>query len=160
MFINTPEIDDDDLFTRPPRSARRRIAPPPIDRTARRACRVCDLTYVVTLEYDGPPLCETCRADIDTTRGRVRRELDGNLIQGHALLATWDAVRAPQQAAWERMRAAEALPDYAERAARHRAAGNIYGQLLAAHAAYEQALAPLSVERDRLERALSVLEGL
>ena len=147
--------DNDELFTRPPRSARRA----PIAPTARRSCRACQSSYVVTLDDDGPPLCAPCRADIGATRGRVRAWLDGVLDQEQAALDAWDAARKPQQAAWEAIQDARDLPDYAARAARHRAAGNVYGRLLDAEAAYVQALERLGVERTRLEQALAAIES-
>ena len=131
----------------------RRAAP-----TARRSCRACQSSYVVALDYDGPPLCAPCRADMRATRTRVRAWLNGVLDQEQAALDTWDAARELQQAHWERIQDAHDLPDYAARAARHRAAGGVYGRLLDAEAAYVQALERLGVERRRLEQALEAID--
>ena len=132
--------------------------PAPVTLTGNRTCRVCSALYKVPLDYDGPPLCAPCRADIPATRARVRAWLDGVLDQEQAALDTWDAARELQQAHWERIQDARDLPDYAARSARHRAAGGVYGRLLDAEAAYVTALERLGVERQRLERALAVLE--
>lgn len=50
------------------------------------------------------------------------------------------------------------LIDYPARCAAHRAAGNIYGRLLEAEAAYIREVERLSVERARLESALEILD--
>jgi hypothetical protein len=119
----------------------------------RSACVVCGLRADVFL-------CRECAEQLETSKRRVLAWLNGNMDQANALLDTWDAAREPQQAAWEAIQAARDLPDYAARCARHRAAGNVYGKLLDAHAAYELALEPLNVERKRLDKALRILEGL
>lgn len=149
--MTTPDID-----WNAPRSARRM----PIVQQARRQCAACDLTYVVALDYDGPPLCDGCRADVGATRARIRRELDANIAQALAALDAWDAVREPRQAAWDAIQAAQDQSDYAARCARHRAAGNVYGQLLDAQATYERQVQALEAERGRLERAWEVVRGI
>jgi hypothetical protein len=127
---------------------------PPARRTIpRSACVVCGLRADVLL-------CRECAEQPEASKRRVLAWLNGNMDQANALLDTWDAARAPQQAAWEAIQDARDRPDFAARCARHRAAGNVYGKLLDAHAAYELALEPLDVERKRLEKALAILEDL
>lgn len=145
----------DDIFARPPRSARRRTPTPevPTGLVRRTACAACGLRADVLL-------CRECLEDVPATRARVQTWIGANDTQCTAAFDVWDTFCQKHLVEWERMRAAERLPDYAARCARHRAAGNVYGQLLVAHAAYEHALAPLSIERDRLERALQILGEL
>lgn len=132
-------------------------AMPRIDCTARRACRVCDLTYVVAIDYDGPPLCEDDRRDIAATRTRVRALLDVELAQEQAALDTWDAYRELNQKWWDRIQSVSGEPDYKLRCDIARREGNVYGKLLDAHAAFVAEVERLSVERARLEKALEVL---
>lgn len=116
-------------------------------------CAVCQLPADALL-------CRECLSDIPAARKRVLAWLNGNMDQANALLDDWDHVRAPRQAAWEAIQDARDLSDYAARCAKHRAAGNVYGKLLDAHAAYELALQPLDAERKRLEKAMEVIDGL
>lgn len=118
-----------------------------------RPCVVCQLPADVLL-------CRECADQPQASKTRVLTWLQANSAQALALLDRWDAIRAPQQAAWERIQDSQALSDYAARCARHRAAHNVYGVLLQALDDYEDALKPLDAERARLEKALSVLEGL
>src|SRR5512144_2849520 len=142
------QAGDDDLFTRPPRSARRQA---PIDTTARRTCVACTLTYVVPLDYAGPRLCDGCRSDIAATRALIRYQLDANIAPARAALDAWDRVREPQQAAWERVQdARETDPAFAQKAIAHQRAGNVYGKLLDAEDAYVRAVLALEAERQRL----------
>lgn len=155
MYVNSPEInqdDENDLFTRPPRSVRR-AAPAIQSRPPLNACLVCGLRADVLL-------CRECADQPEASKARVLAWLAANSDQAMAALDRWDAIREPQQAAWEKIQDARLQPDYARRCARHRAAGNVYGVLLDAQAAYELALAPLGVERARLEKALEVLEAM
>jgi hypothetical protein len=137
----------DDIFARPPRALARQmaLAKPPLN-----ACVVCGLRADVLL-------CRECAEQPEVSKARVLAWLNGNMDQANALLDTWDHIREPQQAAWEAIQDARLQPDFAARCARHRAAGNVYGKLLDAHAAYELALEPLNVERKRLEKALIFL---
>jgi hypothetical protein len=150
MTIQTAK--DDDIFARPPRSARR-AAPAPQSTPSRRRCVV-----------DGFPadvlLCRECLADVSAARIRARTWLNANLAQGRQIIAAFDALREANQACWDAIEQARSQPDFPAKCARHRAAGNIYAQLLDAHAAMLAGLAPLASERARLEKALSVLEGL
>jgi hypothetical protein len=86
--------------------------------------------------------------------------LGANVAAANVLLTEWDAVREPQQAAWDAIEAARLQPDFAARCARHRAAGNVYGRLLDAQARYITALQPLDIERARLEKALEIIDSL
>ena len=117
------------------------------------ACVVCGLRA-------GVLLCRECAEAPQKTRTIVRAWLDANITQGRAALAAWDAVRQPRQAAWDAIQAAREQSDYAARCARHRAAGNVYGQLLDAHDAYERQVAALEAERVRLEAAWKVVREL
>lgn len=132
-------------------------ATPRATQTTRRQCCVCGLTYVVSLDYDGPPLCEPCRSDIPAARARLQHLLDGVDDQEASAYATWQALCTKHLEYWERICAARKLPGFAEKAEKHRAAHNTYGVLLEAEAAYERATAALSEERARLERALEIL---
>lgn len=139
----------DDIFARPPRAlARQQQAKPMLNR-----CAVCQLPADVLL-------CRECADQPEVSKARVRKWLQANVAAANAALDAWDAVRVPQQAAWETIQDAQALPDYAARCARHRAAGNVYGVLLDAEKAYEDAQAPLDSERRRLEKALEVIDQL
>lgn len=125
----------------------------PARRATRRPCAVCQLPADVLL-------CRECAGQPEASKQRVLDWLNGNTDQANVALDRWDAIRQPQQAAWDRIQDSQALSDYAERCARHRAARNVYGLLLDAQAAYEQALAPLVAERARLEKALAILEAM
>lgn len=140
----------DDIFARPPRALARQQAQP---KPALNRCAVCQLPADVLL-------CRECADQPAQSKARVLSWLRANSAQAVAALDRWDAIRAPQQAAWDRIQDSQALSDYATRCARHRAAHNVYGVLLDAQAAYETALAPLAAERARLERALAVLEAM
>lgn len=137
-----------------PRSARRRTPTPevPTGLVGRVACAVCGLRAEVLI-------CKEC-AERPDARGMVLGWLAKNVAQANALLDVWDAVRAPNQASWDKIQAACIAPNFAQRCEAHQKAGNIYGQLLDAHAVYEAALQPLNIERARLEKALAVLETL
>lgn len=136
-----------------PRSARRRTPTPSRPAPALNSCAVCGLRADVLL-------CRECAEHPEVSRILVRNWLKANTDQANALLDAWDAVRAPQQDAWEKVMDAHDQPNYAVRCAAHRASGNVYGQLLDAHAAYEAALQPLDIERARLERAMEILSTL
>lgn len=144
----------DDIFARPPRSARRpAVAPTPAPRLVGRvACAVCD-------GRTDALICKEC-SELPDARAMVQGWLDANTAQRDALDADWRAFTDAHAADWDRLRQAQALPDYAARCDAHRKAKNVYGQLLDRHAAYAQAVQPLALERARLERALSILEGL
>lgn len=145
LFDDKDEID----WARPRRST---------PATGRRQCAACALTYVVALEYAGPPLCEGCRTDMGGTKARLRRDLESEQVQERAALAAWDAAREPHQVHWDRIQDARGQPDYAARAARHKAAGGVYGLLLIAEEDYTRALDRLGAERERLERALIAID--
>lgn len=138
----------DDIFARPPRALARQQAQP---KPALNACVVCGLRADVLL-------CRECLNDIPAARSRVRTWLTANLDVGRRVIATFDVLREANHAAWDRIQDSQALDDYAARCVKHRATGNIYGQLLDAHAAMLATLAPLSIERARLERALICLD--
>lgn len=125
----------------------------PARRIGHARCIVCGLRADVLL-------CRECANQPEASKARVLSWLASNSAQAMIALDRWDAIRQPQQAAWERIQDSQALSDYAARCARHRASGNVYGVLLDARAAYETALAPLAAERDRLERALAMLYQL
>jgi hypothetical protein len=131
---------------------------PPLARTARRQCDACQGSYTVALDYDGPPLCDGCRADLGATRARLQTWLVAVTEQIAAAVDTWLAFASEHADAWAKVVASQKLPDYAERCARARQAGNIYGQLLAAESAYATAIARLGSERERLERALEAID--
>lgn len=153
----TSLIDDDDLFTRPPRSARRM----PVVQQARRQCRACNGSYVVPLDYDRPPLCPDCLLDIDATKKRIQTWLHGISDQEDAAAATWLAFAEQHADDWDRIQAARKRLSgeaFDRKAADHVVKGDIYGKLLQAEDAYEQALAALGAERARLERALEVIQ--
>lgn len=131
----------------------RRVLQPSTGIVRRTTCAVCGLRADVLL-------CRECAEHPEVSRILVRNWLKANTDQANALLDAWDAVRAPQQDAWEKVMDAHDQPNYAVRCAAHRASGNVYGQLLDAHAAYEAALQPLDIERARLERAMEILSTL
>jgi len=135
-------------------------ATPRTAHTARRQCRACDLTYVVALAYDGPPLCEPCRADVTATIKRIKRDLAAVLAGMDMLIAVFDMLREAHPVYWKAIQDAKEQPDFAAKAARHRAAGNVYGRLLDAEAASVATCERLGAERARLEKALDVLREL
>lgn len=148
--MTTQTAMDDDIFARPPRTLARQQAQA---KPALNACVVCGLRADVLL-------CRECLNDIPAARSRVRSWLNANLDAGRRIIATFDALRETNHAAWDRIQDSQSLDDYAARCTKHRATGNIYGQLLDAHAAMLAQLAPLSIERARLEKALEVLEAM
>ena len=103
------------------------------------------------------PLCSNCLADPVQTRAAIHLQLDNWLAQQVKALYVWETFRDAHAAKWQQIEYARALPDFAARAAAHRAAGNVYGQLLNAEAEYTTALSRLGAERARLERALEAL---
>lgn len=105
-------------------------------------------------------LCSNCLIDPVQTRTAIYLQQHGIDKQAEAATDAWLAFAEQHADDWDRIRAAQNLPDYAERCARHRAAGNIYGQLLDRLADRDRTLAQLGAERARLERALECLEGL
>lgn len=125
----------------------------PPRRSIHRPCVVCQLPADVLL-------CRECADQPQASKARVMSWIIANDAQHDAAFDAWDRLCRAHMDAWEKIRAAQALPDYAARCARHRAAGNVYGKLLQARDDYEDALKPLDVERRRLEKALKVLEGL
>jgi hypothetical protein len=118
-----------------------------------RPCVVCGLRTDVLL-------CRECASAPEASKARVLAWLASNSAQALAAMDAWDAIREPRQAYWEKIQDAREQPGFAARCAKHRAAQDIYGQLLDAQAAWEMALAPLNVERRRLEKALAVLNGM
>lgn len=130
-----------------------------IARTARRQCRVCDTPYTVALDYDGPPLCEPCRADIPATKARVLAWLGGVLAEMDAALAAADAVATAHAPLWEKLNVAIGTLSEAELRTRWKArmADPRWRTLLAAYEKRERALAPLGERRAALEQALEVL---
>jgi hypothetical protein len=158
MYINSPEInqtDDDDLFTRPPRSARRM----PVIRQARRACVVCQASYMVALDYDGPPLCEECRSDLDATRARVQAWIDGVDDQEGTAWREWEATAARYVDFWAKIVTARVQRGPgADEAARK--AHPDYALILDAEATYVRATQALAAERARLTRAMQDMEGI
>lgn len=104
------------------------------------------------------PLCSNCLIDPIITRAAILREIDAIQAQELQALATWDAVREPSQADWDRIQAQADAPDYAARCADHRARATKYGRLLDAQASYTRTVEALAERRDALERALLSLE--
>lgn len=132
----------------------------PRSSTANRQCRVCDGLYKVALDYDGPPLCPDCASDPEATKRRVQAWINSVCAQMDEATLIWDRIRSAAQVNWDKLQDARSLPDYAERCDAHRAAGNVYGQLLDAEARYERELAALGEERARLERAEMILRNI
>lgn len=120
-------------------------------------CLFCELR---ARQVGDSPLCSNCLIDPVQTRTAIYMQMDNLLIQQVKVFDVWETLRAPHADRWQQIEAARLQPDFAARCAAHRKQGNIYGQLLEAHAAYEDALRPLDVERARLEKALEVLEGM
>jgi hypothetical protein len=151
MHMLVTEIDpNDDIFARPPRALARQqlLKTPPMN-----ACVVCGLRTDVLL-------CRECADQPVASKARVLAWLKANSAQALAAMDAWDAIREPHQSHWEKIQDAREQPGFAARCAKHRASGDVYGQLLDAQAAWEMALAPLNVERRRLEKALAVLNGM
>lgn len=128
----------------------------PTRRIGLNRCAVCQLSADALL-------CHECAEHPEASKQRVLTWLAANVVAANAVLDRWDAIRAPQQAAWDRIEdSRENDPPYTHisKCAEHVKKGNVYGVLLDAHQAYEQALMPLGAERARLERALEVLDQL
>lgn len=137
------EIDDNDLFTRPPRAVARQQAA----NRVRITCRVCGLGQLVTLD-NSALICDECRRDPVARRAEVE-----------AWLAAVDQREAQAHADWAAVRDARAS-GRADCDARARAAHPTYAALLDAEAACLAALTPLETERARLERALEELSQI
>jgi hypothetical protein len=134
--------EEDDLFSRPPRTARHPLMP-----TARITCRVCGLRSEVTVD-NAALLCQPCRVDPEMTRGHVAETLAAVERRWRASVEAFDAQAAgvPQ---WETIEAARLSAEpalFSEAWRRRKAAGGLLGELLAA----KEALDDLSDELQRL----------
>lgn len=136
-----------------PKRRRRPVDLPQPRLVGRVACVACNLRADTLL-------CRECLADIPATRARVQAWLDGINDQEAAAWREWSALAEQHADHWARIVAVRRLPDFAQKAAEHRAKGNIYGRLLDADEAYTRTAQALQTERRRLEKAIEVLEGL
>lgn len=114
-----------------------------------RACVVCNLRSNVLL-------CQHCASRPDIVEF-VEGLLAGIERQIAVASVPFTEMQLTNYEAWRRIEAARTAPDWAERAANARAAGNIYGQLLDAEATMQQMCAPLQAERARLMTALDAI---
>lgn len=155
MFINSlgfNEIDDDDLFTRPPRAVARAQAA----QQARITCRVCRLGVLVTLD-NNVLLCDDCRRDPKAKRAEVATWLAGVDAQEQTAFSTWQTLAATHADYWAKIVAAGHTPATDARA---RAAHPTYAALLDAEATYLAACVPLQAERARLSLAIQELDSI
>lgn len=120
-------------------------------------CLFCELR---ARQVGDSPFCSNCLIDPVQTRIAIHMQMDDLLIQQVKAFDVWETLRETYAAHWDKIQAARDQPDFGSRCAAHRDAGNVYGQLLDAHAAYEAALQPLNIERARLEKALEVIDTL
>lgn len=156
-LIPSNQIDDDDIFARPPRALARAQAT-----TARITCRVCELKDDVPLTHPGP-LCRACGADVASTKKKVQSWLAGVLAQMDEARATFYALQDRYPAYWAKLedsRERDTAYTHTCKCAEHVAKGNVYGQILVAEETMHRAFEPLEIERARLERALILLDEL
>jgi len=151
------DLDEDDIFARPPRAARHQQA-----RRASITCRVCGLVANVPLDHPAL-LCPGCLEDLDATRDRVADWLGKALARLDQVKVVWEAERAASPAAdrWPAIQAA--LIAVAEKRARQedldrtwakrKAEGGALAQLLNAYEAYARECDRLSAELERLSVA-------
>lgn len=83
LTTGKPPQDDDDIFARPPRSARK-----PSQQPARITCRVCNAPATVPVSWPAL-LCEHCMNDLDATRTHVQQCVDANLARLDAVTDGW-----------------------------------------------------------------------
>lgn len=150
------ELDDDDLFSRPPRAVARQLATP--DR--RFACVVCALRANALV-------CKECALDATASRQRVQAQLTALLARMDDEVEAFE-VQAQASAEWRAIQAAQVkvdagempLADFAARGAERKAQGGGWQVIIEAAEARDQALIPLAAERDRLEKALLALGAM
>lgn len=114
---------------------------------------VCLFCQMRGRQVGDSPLCSNCLIDPVQTRTAIYLQQHGIDKQIDAAADAWLAFAAEHADDWGRIVASQSLPDFETRCEAHRKAGNVYGQLLDAHAAYEAALTQLGAERARLEEA-------
>lgn len=135
-------FDDDDLFSRPPRTARKPLLTPIV----RITCRVCGLRSEVTIDNEAL-LCQPCRVDPIATRLHVEQTLAAVESRWRAAVEAFD-IQAESVPAWKQVEAArlDAPPAlFAEAWRRRKAQGGPLAELLAA----KEALDALSDEVQR-----------
>lgn len=136
-------FDDDDLFSRPPRTARK----PPLMPVVRITCRVCGLRSEVTIDNEAL-LCQPCRVDPVATRLHVEQTLATIERRWQEEVERFD-IQAEAVPEWRKIEAARLTAEpalFAEAWRRRRASGGLLGELLAAR----DALDTLSDEVQRL----------
>jgi hypothetical protein len=149
---------EDDLFSRPPRTARRQLMP-----TARITCRVCGLRSEVTLD-NAALLCQPCRVDPVHTRLHVEQTLAAVERRWEQAVEAFD-IRAEQPEVAEkwatieaaRLSAAPAL--FLEAWRRRKAAGGPLGELLAAKEALDELSDEVQRQRAWATSALGELDA-
>lgn len=145
----------DDIFARPPRALARMPVISHARLVGRVACAACGLRADVLI-------CQECATDPEASRQRVKGWLAGVLTQMDVAIEACEAVTRAHAPLWAKIQEAQERMSQAEFDARwqaRRAEGGAWGALIAAVDDRDRALQPLAVERDRLERALSVLGG-
>lgn len=147
--------EENDLFSRPPRTARHQLMP-----TARITCRVCGLPSEVPI--DNPVLlCAPCRVDIEQTRGFVEETL--RLVE-ERWQATWEtfdeqSASVPQWGAIEQARLNADPMLFAEAWRRRKAEGGALGKLLEAREALDLVSDELQRRRAWAESAMREIEA-
>jgi hypothetical protein len=141
----------DDIFARPPRSARRMPVISHERLVNRQACAVCGLRTDVLV-------CKECAEQPEVSRARVLTWLAGVDAQEAQAYAAWSQLCEAHLAFWEKLLAGRAKAADADTRACQ--AHPTYALLLDAEQTYERDQQALRVERARLRRALEALEGL
>lgn len=126
--------DDDDLFSRPPRTTRLQLIP-----VARITCRVCNMRAEVTIDNEAL-LCQPCRVDTVQTRLHVEQTLASIERRWQQAVEAFD-IRAEAVPEWRRVEAARLDADpalFAEAWRRRKAAGGPLAELLTAKEALDE----------------------
>lgn len=142
----------DDIFARPPRSARRMPVVSHARLVGRVACAVCQVGRSDVL------VCRECAEQPEASRARVATWLAGVDAQESQAFTAWQATAAQHLAFWEKLLAGRKT--HADADARARQAHPTYALLLDAEQAYQRTAQALQVERARLTKALEALRDL
>lgn len=155
----------DDIFARPPRSARRRTPAPPLvalDKKAHILCSVCGLKVQIPTDRVAR-LCDLCIEDLDKARAHVAgctadtlAQLDANELAWQYALRTssaadrWEKVQAAMIGVAERRIAQEAFD---RQWATRKAEGGALADLLDAYEAHAETCDRIQAQLKELQRA-------
>lgn len=148
-------FDDDDLFSRPPRTARK----PPLMPVVRITCRVCGMRSEVTIDNEAL-LCQPCRVDPIATRLHVEQTLATVERRWQTAVEAFDiqAEGVPQWTTIEAARLTAAPELFAEAWCRRKAAGGALADLLTAKEALDELSDEVQRQREWATAALCEIE--